>query len=132
MPIFEYLRLKVGDIMKKEALAKCPICSEQVTVTNLHCEYCDTKIQGSFYMCNFCELDSDQKKFLEVFIQCRGNLKEVEKETGFSYHMVRNKIDAIVSVLKGNFEKKVTNKEEIIDKISSGEITPMDAVDLLS
>lgn len=118
--------------MKKEALAKCPICSEQVTVTNLHCEYCDTKIEGSFYMCNFCELDSNQKKFLEAFIQCRGNLKEVEKKTGFSYHTVRNKVDDIISTLKGDFKKKVIDKEEIISKISSGEITHMDAVDLLN
>lgn len=116
--------------MKKNSIGKCPICSEQITIKSLHCEYCETTIEGNFYVCKFCELDSKQKKFIEIFIKSRGNLKELEKELGVSYPTIRNKLEEISNILCGDL-KETINKEEILSKLSSGKINSIEAVDLI-
>ncbi|KNF07130.1 hypothetical protein CLPU_23c00130 [Gottschalkia purinilytica] len=116
--------------MEKETIGKCPICSNKITITKLHCEYCDTTIEGSFYLCKFCQLNSEEKNFLEIFIKNKGNLKEIEKEMGLSYPTIRNKLENIIESLGYKDESK-SNKKDIASKLSSGEITTMEAIDLL-
>ncbi|AFS79851.1 hypothetical protein DUF2089 [Gottschalkia acidurici 9a] len=115
--------------MKKESIGKCPICSEQITITKMHCEYCETTIEGNFYLCKFCELDNKQKEFLEIFIRSRGNLKEVEKEIGISYPTIRNKLEEITNILNGNCEERNLNKEEILSRINSEDTNSINIIE---
>ena len=115
--------------MKKESIGKCPICSEQITITKMHCEYCETTIEGNFYFCKFCKLDNKQKEFLEIFIRSRGNLKEVEKEMGISYPTIRNKLEDITNILNGNYEERTISKEELLSKINSNATNSIDTIE---
>lgn len=118
--------------MKKEVLGKCPVCGKPMEVTKLSCNYCDTHIEGHFTLCKFCKLSNEQKHFAEVFIKNRGNIKEIEKELGISYPTVRNKLEDIIKAL-GHSPKytPTVDKKEVLNKLSSGEITSEEAVELL-
>ena len=116
-----------------EALGKCPVCKEDLEITRLHCDHCNTTIEGSFSLCRFCRLTGEQKQFIETFIKCRGNIKEVEKELGISYPTVRSKLDEAISAL-GHPVKVIKNegrKKEILELLSSGEIDHNEALKLL-
>jgi hypothetical protein len=125
--------------MAKEALGKCPVCGQDTEVTALSCNSCGTKIEGHFRLCRFCRLTEEQKNFIETFIKCRGNIKEVEKELGISYPTVKNKLEECANALgysnapnDGYAEYEASEKrKEILDKINSGELSVDDALELL-
>lgn len=119
--------------MDKEVLGKCPICHEELYVTRLSCNNCDTSIEGEFSLCKFCKLSSEQKNFIEIFIKNRGNIKEIEKEMGISYPTVRGKLENAIEALGHNpkYSQPEINKIEILEKLDNGEITSEEAVKLL-
>ena len=121
--------------MTKEVLGKCPVCNSDTEVTRISCDKCGTSIEGHFQLCKFCRLTPEQKKFLDAFIKCRGNIKEVEKELGISYPTVKNKLEDVAGALghKRQPESEDTSKKkEILDKLNSGEISVDEAIELLS
>lgn len=117
----------------KDALGRCPVCGEHMEVTRLYCNHCNTTIEGNFSLCKFCKLTKEQKDFIETFIKCRGNIKEVEKDLGISYPTVRSKLDDVVSAL-GYPVKSSGNDEEkkaVLDRFNKGEISYEEALKLL-
>lgn len=120
--------------MKREALGKCPVCSSETEITRISCDECGTVIEGHFHLCKFCKLTSEQKTFIDVFIKCRGNIKEVEKELGVSYPTVKNRLEDVANALgyKSEPEPEAPSKrKEILDKLNSGEITAEEAINML-
>jgi len=120
--------------MKREALGKCPVCGSDTEVTRITCHSCDTRIEGHFQLCKFCRLTSEQKIFIDVFIKCRGNIKEVEKELGISYPTVKNRLEDAAAALGHKIEPEFTDnsrRKEILDKLNNGEINVDEAINLL-
>ena len=120
--------------MAKEVLGKCPVCNGETEVTKINCDNCGTTIEGHFQLCKFCKLSGDQKTFIDVFIKCRGNIKEVEKEMGISYPTVKNKLEDVAGALGYNTEPEIVSnnkRKEILDLLSNGEISVDDAVGML-
>jgi hypothetical protein len=120
--------------MKKEILGQCPVCGNETEVTRITCYACDTNIEGHFQPCKFCKLTTEQRAFVDVFIKCRGNIKEVEKELGISYPTVKNKLEDAAAALgyKGEPEQvSPTKRQEILEKLNKGEITVDEAVNFL-
>ncbi|HHW47024.1 MAG TPA: DUF2089 domain-containing protein, partial [Clostridiaceae bacterium] len=94
-----------------------------------------TTIEGHFQLCKFCKLTSEQKKFVDAFIKCRGNIKEVEKELGISYPTVKNKLEDVAAALgykRQPESEEPSKKKQILDKLNSGEISVDEAIELLS
>ncbi len=116
-----------------EALGKCPVCKEDMEVTRLHCDHCNTTIEGSFSLCRYCRLTREQKQFIETFIKCRGNIKEVEKDLGISYPTVRSRLDDVISALGYPVKnpRSDESKKEILNMLSRGEIGHQEAVRLM-
>lgn len=116
-----------------EVLGKCPVCREEFHVAKLHCHHCSTTIEGAFSLCGFCRLTREQRQFIETFIKCRGNIKEVEKDLNISYPTVRSRLDEVIQVLGHPVKsiKKEDNKKEILDMLSRGEIDHAEALKLL-
>lgn len=126
--------------MKYKAPGKCPVCGEKLSITKLGCPKCSTAIEGDFQPCEFCRLPEEDLEFIKVFIKCRGNIKDVEKELGISYPTVRGKLDSAIRGLGFEVSNKETIKEnddkinarnEILDQLSKGEITPKEATEKL-
>ncbi|SHH80197.1 hypothetical protein SAMN02745180_01113 [Sporanaerobacter acetigenes DSM 13106] len=120
-------------MMNNEVIGKCPVCGNEMEVTKLSCNSCGTSIEGHFSLCKFCKLSDEQKDFVEVFIKNRGNIKEIEKELGISYPTVRNKLESVIEALGYSPKYNVPNinKKEILEKLSNGEITSEEAINLL-
>jgi hypothetical protein len=124
--------------MKYKAPGKCPVCGERLSITKLGCPKCSTAIEGDFQPCEFCRLPEDDLEFVKVFVKCRGNIKDVEKELGISYPTVRGKLDSVIRGLGYDVpaketiqvsEMKETAKSEILDMLSKGEITAKEAAE---
>ncbi len=126
--------------MKYKAPGKCPVCGERLTITKLSCPKCTTSIEGDFQPCEFCRLPEEELEFVRVFIKCRGNIKDVEKELGISYPTVRGKLDAVIRALgfevnskeaaveaTAEREAKDAARNQILDRLSKGEITAKEA-----
>jgi hypothetical protein len=125
-------------IMKYKAPGVCPVCGDKLSITKLGCPHCLTAIEGDFHPCEFCRLPEDDLYFIKVFIKCRGNIKDVEKELGISYPTVRSKLDCVIKELGFEVpnkdvtkekERKETLKNEILDQLSKGEITAKEAAE---
>lgn len=78
---------------------KCVICRHKLTITQLTCESCGTRIEGRFDGCRFCSLSPEEARFLLTFIRNRGSIKDVERELGVSYPTVRAMLDNLISAL---------------------------------
>lgn len=124
--------------MKYKAPSKCPVCGNKLSITKLSCHKCSTSIDGDFQPCEFCSLPVEDLDFVKVFIKCRGSIKDVERELGISYPTVRSKLDAVIKSLgleptakesiKENELKKAA-RNEILDRLSKGELTPKEATE---
>jgi hypothetical protein len=77
-------------------------------------------------------LSGEQLHFVEVFLACRGNIKEVEKELGISYPTVRGKLNEVVSSLGYEIKKKnEVDEKKVVSMLEKGEITAEEAIKLL-
>jgi len=123
-----------SDYMNREVLGKCPVCGGDTSITKIRCSKCKTTIEGDFNLCKFCRLTPEQKEFIDVFIKCRGNIKEIEKELGISYPTVKNKIEDVVMALGHKVDDRVyesIDRKEILDRLNNGEISVDEALELL-
>ena len=116
-----------------KVISRCPVCNGKLHVVKLKCNDCNTIIENSFTLNKFDYLDKEQLSFLEVFVKCRGNIKDVEKEMGISYPTVRAKLDEVIISLGYSSNKKTgVSKDEILDMLDKGEITSEQAVNMLN
>jgi hypothetical protein len=85
--------------MAHDVIATCPVCSNELAITRLHCASCGTTLEGDFSVGRFGRLNRDQLALLESFLRSRGNLREMERELGISYPTVRARVEALVRAL---------------------------------
>jgi len=115
----------------------CPVCGARLEVRKLYCPSCDITIEGRFNMCKFCYLNQEQREFVETFIRCRGNIKEVERELGVSYPTVRNRLDAAIMALGYTVEAEEPDtrvdegRRKVLESLNKGEISAEDAIKIL-
>lgn len=114
----------------------CPSCASPLVVTQLTCTSCGTGVVGKFELSPFFRLSNESLKFLEVFVRNRGNVKEMERETGESYWTIRRRLDEVITEM-GNEEEpkpddKSASRQEILGRLSRGEISVQEATKLLS
>ncbi|MCB0118724.1 MAG: DUF2089 domain-containing protein [Anaerolineales bacterium] len=114
----------------------CPSCASPLVVTQLTCTSCGTGVVGKFELSPFFRLSNESLKFLEVFVRNRGNVKEMERETGESYWTIRRRLDEVITEMGIEEEPKPddisTRRQEILGRLSSGEINVQEATKLLS
>ena len=79
---------------------ECPVCHDDLHVSQLACSTCGAEIRGQFEMDRLSQLIPEQRYFVEVFLLCEGKLNCVQDELGISYPTVRNRLDEIIRALK--------------------------------
>ena len=114
---------------------KCPSCSAPLMVTQLTCSACATSIVGTYELSPFFRLSNQSIKFLETFIRNRGNVREMERETGESYWAIRRRLDEVISEM--NFDEAAPqrpglSRQEILERLSRGEMDVQEAKRLLT
>lgn len=85
--------------MPHDVISTCPVCSNELSVTRLHCRACGTTLEGEFSVGRFGRLNREQLALLESFLRSRGNLREMERELSLSYPTVRSRVEALVRAL---------------------------------
>lgn len=119
----------------KKIISQCPVCNSELKVTRLKCSNCDTVIENDFALSKFDYLSAEELHFVETFIKCRGNIKEVEKELGISYPTVRAKLDGVIKSLgfeeASGQDEEMLRREAILKALEQGEITAEEAIQKL-
>jgi hypothetical protein len=131
---------------KYPVLSQCPVCHHDLVVTELHCDYCQTAVNGAFTLSKFNYLDTEKLYFIEIFVKNRGNIKSIEKEMNISYPTVKKMLDDVIVGLgytpdaapaeesASAAPKDDTPKPsriDILDRLGKGEITALEAAELL-
>lgn len=112
----------------------CPSCSAPLAVTQLTCTSCGTGVVGRFELSPFFRLSPVSLRFLEVFVRNRGNVKELERETGESYWAIRRRLDEVIAEMGFEQPKQdlSTRRQEILGQLSRAEIDVQEATRLLA
>lgn len=115
---------------------KCPSCSAPLVVTQLSCTRCETNVVGLYEINPFLRLSNESLQFLETFIRNRGNVKEMERESGESYWVIRRRLDEVITELGYQVEpvedELSSHRQEILGRLSKGEIDVKEATRLLN
>lgn len=115
---------------------KCPSCSAPLVVTQLSCTKCETNVVGLYEINPFLRLSNESLQFLETFIRNRGNVKEMERESGESYWVIRRRLDEVITELGYEVEpvedELSSRRQEILGRLSKGEIDVKEATRLLN
>jgi hypothetical protein len=121
----------------KTALSKCPVCDGELTVTRLHCETCDTSIEGRFANGAFAGLAPEQLDFIETFVRCEGKITRMEDEMALSYPTIRNRLQEVIRALGYEPGKEETNdisdekRRSVLEELDSGKISAEEAMRFL-
>ncbi len=112
---------------------KCPLCSGALEVTEASCLGCGVQMRGHFALTPYRNLDTEQLRFLETFLRCRGVIRDVEAALGISYPTVRGRLDALLNALDFvgdaqplpssplmTAEEKAARRREILAAIQNG------------
>ncbi|MCK5155304.1 MAG: DUF2089 domain-containing protein [Spirochaetales bacterium] len=121
--------------MKKNQLHDCPVCGSELRVKVLACPSCRTKIEGDFSPpeSRLFSLSREDLEFVEVFVQVRGSIKEMEKALGVSYPTVRGMLDSVIGKLGYAVNRGIApeKRKKILDRLDQGEINAVEAAKLL-
>jgi len=82
-----------------ELPATCPVCHQRFHVKQLGCDNCGSILEGNFQLNRLSKLSMEMQLFIIAFLNCRGNIREMEKALGISYPTVRARLDEIVAAL---------------------------------
>lgn len=136
----------------KESLSACPSCEGPLVIRSYQCRDCGTEVHGSFSGCPFCSMPDEDRYFCLVFLQCEGNMKDVESVMGISYPTIKNRLLKIKRSLErwkhGEDPAPVTSDEraapenrddprvgeqdlEILEALEAGKIDFSKALELL-
>lgn len=121
----------------------CPVCKHDLKVVKLHCEHCETSIEGAFTLSKFNYLEPEKLYFIEMFVKNRGNIKAIEKELNISYPTVKKMLDDVIvglgyspdaydeEPIQKEKEEPKFSKASILEKIEKGELSVVQAIELL-
>ena len=119
-------------------VSECPVCDAALQVSELTCERCETRLSGRFPAPPLARLPEEHQRFVEVFLKCRGVLRDVERALGVSYPTVRTRLDAAVDSLESLLEpppSPASNGEErrrqILRDVAEGRIDATEAAGAL-
>ncbi|WP_394825136.1 DUF2089 domain-containing protein [Pendulispora albinea] len=117
--------------VSRPAPTTCPVCSSPLRISRLDCESCKTAIEGNFDGGRLGRLSREQRAFVEVFLECRGKIKDTEQRLGISYPTVVSRLDHVVQAMGAPHDVEALPAAARIDAIlaalSRGEITPAEA-----
>ena len=146
----------------------CPVCGDYLTITRLSCDRCGSALEGAFettagagetregtrrsgplgggrgdvaHVARFgrlARLDDEQLGFVEVFLRCRGVIKNVEDMLGVSYPTVRARLNTVLEAMGFGADEEPAAAErrrarrEILGELAAGRISTEEAHELLA
>ncbi len=115
----------------KKLITRCPFCGDQLGITRLSCQGCNTQIDSQLEIPLFFRLPPDLQEFVLVFLRCQGKIRDVEKELGISYPTVCKRLDLVNELLGNTGNRPPVNRAQVLEQLERGEITVQEATQLL-
>jgi hypothetical protein len=116
---------------------KCPVCGDDLIITELHCPHCRTTIEGKFTLPRspFSQLSAEQMQFLLTFIRCEGKFNRMEEELKISYPTLRNRFNEVLQGMGFEAEEleepaetlSADDRKLILNELNKGKITAEEA-----
>lgn len=100
--------------MAKDIIGHCPICKEKLIATKLTCKHCGLELSQEFTLSKFNYLKKEDLQFIEVYLKCRGNLKELQKQMNLSYPSAKKRFQDVIRALGYSSSDEVKNNVEVI------------------
>ena len=121
----------------RRVLEHCPNCGGELEITELQCNTCDTTIRSHYTPCPFCRQSDETQAFILDFLRVRGNLRELERESGESYWALRARLNQVVKGMGFEQEPQETEgiaarRREVLTRVQAGEIAAGDAAAALA
>ncbi len=139
----------------------CPVCGSTMHVARLACDTCGSALEGRFTLTGTLEatspkrsgplhtdgeqrygrlarLSDSQLEFVEVFVRCRGIIKNVEDMLGISYPTVRARLTNVLETMGYGPEDELPAAEprnlrrKILADLAAGRISTEEAHRLLA
>jgi hypothetical protein len=140
----------------------CPVCGDEMVITRLSCGNCGSALEGSFALSTpavefdadyqqrrrgdrdesrfgrLARLDDLQLEFVEVFLSCRGIIKNVEDMLGISYPTVKARLANVLEAMGLGVEEELPTadhrrvRREILADLASGRISTDEALQVLA
>jgi hypothetical protein len=147
---------------RHEMTGTCPVCGDTMYVARLACDTCGSALEGKFTLAGSLEavapkrggpasrgddeqrygrlarLSDAQIEFVEVFVRCRGIIKNVEDMLGISYPTVRARLTNVLEAMGYGPEDELPAAEprnlrrKILADLAAGRISTEDAHRLLA
>ncbi len=156
-----------GDIGYMEQVhtfdGNCPVCGNDMVISRLTCRNCGSALEGSFSLSehstrfdapvrhvgvrsdrgeahfgHLARLDGAQLEFVEVFLRCRGIIKNVEDMLGISYPTVKARLANVLEAMGFDSEEDLPVadhrrvRREILADLAAGRISTDDALQILA
>ncbi len=109
--------------------SRCPSCSAGLVVVKLECAACGTAVQGRYSLCPGCRLEGEMRRLFNLFLEARGNLKDVQRSLGLSYPTVRQRIESMFQALAAPAPRP--DPLAVLQRVRNREITVDEAARLL-
>ena len=114
-----------------QVLTRCPICGDDLRIVRLECPTCGSALQGNFTLGRLARLTREQLQFVEVFMRCRGKIKDAEVELGISYPTVVARLNEVVQAMGFEVRQEdgetAVRRQQILDELASGQLSAAEA-----
>ena len=104
-------------------MIECPVCSGKLSAARLKCVCCQVEFEGDFNTPRLTRLTREQQKFVEAFILCGGNLKELSSLMNVSYPTLRKQLDALILEMKNLKSADENLIESLLDDMEKGRLS---------
>jgi hypothetical protein len=110
---------------------KCPSCGGKIIITRLECAECASTIEGKFTPCPVCTMDPEVRELFDLFMESRGNLKDVQRMLQVSYPTARNKMEQLFNHFDQYREETALSRKDVLKMLKEGKLSVDEAADLL-
>jgi hypothetical protein len=109
---------------------------DEINVERVRIARSGIAIEGDFTLPPLAQLPPEDQVFVMAFVGAHGSIKDMERLFGISYPTVKNRLDRLASRLKmvevGPQPEPAPEKEDVLEALERGEITPDEALRRLS
>ena len=88
----------------------------------------DIAIEGTFELPQLAKLSLEDQIFVVAFVRSHGSIKEMEQVFGVSYPTIKARLNRIAGALEFVDTDPTPSRNEILDRLSRGEITADEAI----
>jgi hypothetical protein len=85
-------------------------------------------IEGQFTLPQLAQLSLEDQVFVVAFLRSHGSIKEMEQTFGVSYPTIKSRLNRISGQLEFVDDNPAPTRTEVLDRLSSGELTPAEAI----